>query len=54
MSNIKDFNFYNFLQDISNQAIDPLQDNERFNDLVRGMESIFNKLYRRVAVHIKF
>lgn len=48
MSNIKDFNFYQFLLDISNQSIDPLQGNERYNDLVRGMENIFNKLYRRV------
>lgn len=48
MSNIKDFNFYQFFQDITNQSIEPLQGNERYNDLVRGMEFIFNKLYRRV------
>ena len=48
MSTIKDFNFYTFLQDITNQSLDPLQGNEKFNDLVKGMESVFNKLYRRV------
>lgn len=48
MANIRDFNFYTFLQDITNQSIEPLQGNERYNDLVRGIESIFNKLYRRV------
>jgi hypothetical protein len=45
---IKDFNFYQFLLDISNQSLDPIQGNEKFNDLVKGMESIFNKLYKRV------
>jgi hypothetical protein len=45
---IKDFDFYSFFKDISNQSLDPLQDNSNYDDLVRGMENVFNKLYRRV------
>jgi hypothetical protein len=45
---IQSFDFYNFLKDITNQSIVPLQGNDRYDDLLRGIANTFDTLYKRV------
>jgi len=45
---IKSFDFYQFLKDITNQSLAPLQDNARYDVILQGIASIFSKLYERV------
>jgi hypothetical protein len=45
---VKSFDFFTFLKDITNQYVPELQDNVRYDDLLHGIEDMFDKLYTRV------
>lgn len=42
------FNFYEFLKDATNQSLVFLQDNPQYDDVLRALSDMFEKLYTRV------
>ena len=44
---MSDINFQEFLRDITNQSLAPLQGNSRYDDLLSGIAELFQTVYDR-------
>lgn len=47
---LKSFDFYRFLKDVTNQSLNPLQNNSKYDAILRAIANVFSTLYERVQL----